>query len=440
MVGPLAYVAIQLCYWFTLCDDDTPIDTTMWAALTGTALFSLTGGLYGGFAAAFACIADITAHSTAEYRARLFGVTEASLWLGLLVGPFLGGWVSSIVGLEKIFLVVAAGYAFDTCVVLLIHETRPKDPIEQGTKVESWGSWLAKANPLASLGLFNRNSTGRKMLLILGMVFPAQSAIPVVLPLYLEGQFSWDPKKIGALQSVSFGAASVGLLVVLPLLQRCGISVRCIMAMSLASVSVSIGAYVTVTPGGSGWQLFPIVAVTNILVSIYFPFFRALAVAVMGSDEDDDKQPLPSEAQSMPATYKEEIGYKEVKPTDESAKSADESKPANAPAAALGAVATAQGAVAFVTIKLFSWIYSETSSSAPHGGVSFLAAAGMSFLGPFLLCCIPNIDETLKKQQEAHGRKGGGSFHGSFHSSFTGSFHSQSGGLLGEEKAGGMPA
>ena len=59
----------------------------------------LSGGLYPYVNLTFSCVADLTRALPAPKRAAVFGGVQSAIFLGLMVGPGLGGLVASVVGL-----------------------------------------------------------------------------------------------------------------------------------------------------------------------------------------------------------------------------------------------------------------------------------------------------------------------------------------------------
>lgn len=88
----------------------------------------LACGLFGStnlyFAVIFSAMADISGHKS---RSKDFAWLEAGLFLGMVMGPYTGGFLSKKLGVQMPFYASAAGFLLVCIYILLIKETLPKD-------------------------------------------------------------------------------------------------------------------------------------------------------------------------------------------------------------------------------------------------------------------------------------------------------------------------
>ena len=122
--------------------------------LVATVVGGLGGGPYALVGACFAAVADLTIGLPPGKRTLIFGVTEACLWIGLVVGPFLGAVVASVFGLKNTFFFVAGPATLALIIVVLMW--KESNPPERRSKFR-WG----RANPIGALYMLTTNKVLR---------------------------------------------------------------------------------------------------------------------------------------------------------------------------------------------------------------------------------------------------------------------------------------
>ncbi len=161
----------------------------------GRIIAGITGA---SFTTASAYIADI---STPETRAKNFGVVGAAFGLGFVIGPVLGGLISSF-GIRAPFITAAAlcflnflyGY-------FILPESLPK---ERRRKFE----WL-KANPFGAFKLLKRFPVVGRLAISYFMIYMAFQSVQGNWNFFTAYRFRWSKEMIG----ISLGL--VGVLVAL---------------------------------------------------------------------------------------------------------------------------------------------------------------------------------------------------------------------------------
>ncbi|MEO0450305.1 MAG: TCR/Tet family MFS transporter [Pseudomonadota bacterium] len=172
-----------------------------WApTLTWLFIARIISGICGAtYAAGYACIVDI---SSPEDRAKLFGYAGASLGLGFIFGPALGGllgeyWVRLpfIVAGGLIFIVFLWGY-FTFPETLKAENRRPFT--------------LARANPIGSLISIGRYPAVLIVLAALFLIQLGNHSYSSIWSFYVTEVAGWTPFLIGVSISVyGFGVAGV---------------------------------------------------------------------------------------------------------------------------------------------------------------------------------------------------------------------------------------
>jgi len=151
--------------------------------------------------AAFAMVADTTMHATPQERSLLFGIVEAALWAGLLLGPVLGGVAASTVGSHNAFFAIT----FMAFVWALLVALTFKDTLDVSRRRPL--NWR-RANPAAAFSLFFQTRTA--LLLGASTLFGLAGingggAVATTYALYLE---QLPAMKLAFLQSTFLAAAS----------------------------------------------------------------------------------------------------------------------------------------------------------------------------------------------------------------------------------------
>ena len=164
-----------------------------WAP-TLTWLFAarLISGICGAtYAAANACIVDVSNH---EERAKFFGFAGASLGLGFIFGPVLGGFLGEY--WVRLPLIVAG--CLILCVFILGNFAFPETLKEKNRRPFS----LWRANPLGSLIAIGRYPTVLIVLLSMFCVQLANHSYSSIWSFYATAVAGWGPVLIGVSVSV----------------------------------------------------------------------------------------------------------------------------------------------------------------------------------------------------------------------------------------------
>jgi DHA1 family tetracycline resistance protein-like MFS transporter len=152
-----------------------------------SAATSFGGGQFAMTGVGFAAVADITAGMPPASRVRYMGVVEAVLWVGLLVGPTLGGHLNSLIGAPAVFFFLALPNA---CLPLLIFSLRES----HNAKRSKFFDWRA-GNVVGTLAMLG---TAPGTMLLSAMVVCANmgtSGFIAVTPLYAQRVFGWSAEE-----------------------------------------------------------------------------------------------------------------------------------------------------------------------------------------------------------------------------------------------------
>ncbi|HEY2967404.1 MAG TPA: TCR/Tet family MFS transporter [Casimicrobiaceae bacterium] len=228
------------------------------------------GGVTGAsFSVANAYASDI---STAEGRARSFGLIGAAFGLGFIFGPMLGGLLGSV-DLHLPFY-VAAGLSLLNGLygLVVVPESLPRD---RRAAFE-----LRRANPFSALlALFRHREIGR-LVLVFALVVLAQLMLQTTWVLFTHFRFGWGPRENGfALFFVGVVAAVVQGALLGPLLRRFG-EVR----LALTGLSVGTLAYLLYGLAPQGWMMYAII-IGNFLSFAAGPALQGIVSNAVGPRE-----------------------------------------------------------------------------------------------------------------------------------------------------------
>src|SRR5256714_10697898 len=208
------------------------------------------GGAAGAsFSVANAYASDV---STAEARAKSFGLVGAAFGLGFIFGPMVGGLLGGV-NLHLPFYAAAAlslinaAYGF-----FVVPESLPRERRSPFS--------LAKANPFAALLKLSRHREIGSLVAVFALIVLAQLMLQITWVLFTHFRFGWGPRENGfALFCVGLVAAVVqgGLLGML--LRRFG-NVR----LALTGLATGTVAYVLYGLAQQGWMMYAII-VANFL-------------------------------------------------------------------------------------------------------------------------------------------------------------------------------
>jgi len=159
----------------------------------GRAIAGITGA---SFTTASAYIADI---STAENRAKNFGMIGAAFGLGFVIGPVIGGFLGELG--ERIPFMVAAGLAFANC--LYGYFVLPESLSAENRRAFD----IKRANPIGSLMHLKKYPAVGGLVGCFVLIYLASHAVNTNWSFFNIEKFNWSKKMIG----ISLGA--VGILV-----------------------------------------------------------------------------------------------------------------------------------------------------------------------------------------------------------------------------------
>jgi MFS transporter, DHA1 family, tetracycline resistance protein len=237
----------------------------------GFMLFArVIGGVTGAsFSVASAYASDI---SSAEGRAKSFGLIGAAFGLGFIFGPMLGGLLGSI-DLHLPFY-VAAGLSLLNGLygLIFVPESLPRD--------RRAAFALRRANPFSALLALSRHREIGRLVLVFALVVLAQLILQTTWVLFTHFRFGWGPRENGfALFCVGVVAAVVQGALLGPLLRRFG-DVR----LALTGVSVGTIAYLLYGLAPQGWMMYAII-VGNFLSFAAGPALQGIVSNAVGPRE-----------------------------------------------------------------------------------------------------------------------------------------------------------
>jgi MFS transporter, DHA1 family, tetracycline resistance protein len=210
----------------------------------------VVGGASGAsFSVANAYASDV---STAEQRAKSFGLVGATFGLGFIFGPMVGGLLGSV-NLHLPFY-AAAGLSLVNAVYgfFIVPESLPPDRRSAFS--------FAKANPFAALLTLARHREIGSLVIVFALVVLAHLMLQISWVLFTHFRFGWGPRENGfALFCVGLVAAVVqgGLLGML--LKRFGNT-----RLALTGLATGTVAYVLYGLAPQGWMMYVII-VANFL-------------------------------------------------------------------------------------------------------------------------------------------------------------------------------
>lgn len=153
---------------------------------------------------AFAYIADI---SSAEHRAKNFGIISSAIGIGFIVGPVLGGMLSEF-GTRVPFFVSAA-LAFINCVYGFLYLPESLKNIGK-TKFS-----LKDISPIQFITYTKGDARLKALFVVMLLFYLSAQVIPSIWPFYTKYRFNWNDLQIGySIAFVGFLVALVKLLLV----------------------------------------------------------------------------------------------------------------------------------------------------------------------------------------------------------------------------------
>lgn len=235
----------------------------------------LIAGIFGAnFSTANAYIADV---STAENRARNFGLVGMMFGLGFTIGPALGGLLGDY--WLRLPFFAAAGLAFLNCCYgyFVLPESLP---VEKRSHFQ-----LREMHPLSSLGRLRAYPIVAGLATVLVCRSLAQRGLENVWVLYAGYRFGWDALTNGlTLGLVGMMAVVVQGGLVRPVVRRFGERKTLI-----AATIISAFAFFGYGTASEGWMV-PVIIVFGSLGGLATPVIQSLIAGTVGEHEQGSIQ------------------------------------------------------------------------------------------------------------------------------------------------------
>ncbi len=233
-------------------------------------LARVIGGVTGAsFSVASAYASDI---SSAEGRAKSFGLIGAAFGLGFIFGPMLGGVLGSIDLHLPFYLAAGLSLLNGLYGLIVVPESLPRD--------RRAAFALRRANPFSALLALSRHREIGRLVLVFALVVLAQLILQTTWVLFTHFRFGWGPRENGfALFCVGVVAAVVQGALLGPLLRRFG-EVR----LALTGLSVGAIAYLLYGLAPQGWIMYAII-VGNFLSFAAGPALQGIVSNAVGPRE-----------------------------------------------------------------------------------------------------------------------------------------------------------
>lgn len=224
--GPLMFALSTLLTPPLVCAGGHCVDG-YWIILAATFVSSFSGGGPATFSCAMSVIADVSDGWDARARTQLFMFLEAAMWGGAILGPVAGGKFAKMVGLRQSFILSVGAISLAIVLLLLLY---PETLQPHKRKPFS----MATANPVAQLFPLFSHPVLRRFAIVIGpttgIAWAMNSAIS---NLYLIRVADLSLMELSIGSSINVAATVGGLVLGLPLLQRC-FSTRNLIIFSIA--------------------------------------------------------------------------------------------------------------------------------------------------------------------------------------------------------------
>lgn len=239
--------------------------------LAGAAIFSLGGGTVAVQSCVFTVVADHTAGEPPKTIAYLFGLLEAASSLGFIGGPLLGHGLGQSMGFETVFFL--AGIIYGICgllILIFVRETIPEQaPIS-----------LRRANPFFGLWfLLSPSGYTAKLAAIQALTFMGAIGAFGMVPLYFSKHFNMETIQLGLFMTEFCASMTIGLVFLLPRLQR-SMSSRALIRLGLLATSALTCSIALIT---ASWQAF-VLGGLFLCNGFSYPLVRSLVVEYFGRE------------------------------------------------------------------------------------------------------------------------------------------------------------
>jgi len=182
-------------------------------------------GLFSGFLAPSMTLVSVSA--PAHRQGAIGGSLQTAMASGAIVGPVLGAFVRSVIGVREVYLVVAAGALVSAgLVIALAREPQVARAVSTGarsTRALARGSLRALLSETwRDLRALFESRALRGALLVLFVVQLGMGATNPLLELFIEEMWTGQAALVPVLTGVAFSAAAVANVVAMPLWGRFG--------------------------------------------------------------------------------------------------------------------------------------------------------------------------------------------------------------------------
>ncbi len=256
--------------------------TSIWWLFAGRTLSGILGASY---TTANAYIADI---SSAENRARNFGLVGVAFGLGFVFGPALGGILGGI-DLRLPFF-VSAGLALVNW--LYGYFVVPESLAPENRSKFTW----RMANPLGSLRILRAYPLVAGLAVAFVLMVLAQRGLETTWVLYTGHRYGWDQRTNGlALGLVGVMAVIVQGVLVKPVISRLGERRTILLGMLVA-----VGAFLGYGLSTEGWMI-PVVIILGSLGGLAGPALQGLVAGTVGPSDQGKVQSALTSLMSLTA-------------------------------------------------------------------------------------------------------------------------------------------
>ena len=229
----------------------------------------VAGATAANVTAVNAYVADV---SGPDDRVKNFGFVGATIGLGFILGPGLGGLLGTFGTRVPFYAAAALGGLNFLYGLFVLPESLPK---EDRTGV----SW-SKANPVSSLGLLKRDRVILGLAVCTLLAGLADQSLRSTWVLFTQTKFGWDSLANGlALSTVGVLMAAVQGGLASKVTARIGR--RAAVLGGLACSAIAMAAYSFVP---SGWMLYPLFAV-GALGGLAYPAIQSVVTSRVGKTE-----------------------------------------------------------------------------------------------------------------------------------------------------------
>jgi MFS transporter, DHA1 family, tetracycline resistance protein len=220
----------------------TALATALWMLI---AVRLLGGAMQANAAVANAYVADI---SSADQRARRFGMLGAMFGIGFMIGPVMGGLLGSI----DLHLPFFAAGTLSMVNLVYGYLVLPESLPAERRRAFAWNA----ANPVTALARLGQLHGVGPLLAVIALANLAQFVLYTVWVLYTTYRFGWGPRENGfSLLAVGMASTLVQGLLLSRMLVHFG--AQRLAVLGLASGTLAFGFWGLAT---QGWMMYAVIA------------------------------------------------------------------------------------------------------------------------------------------------------------------------------------